>query len=590
MDEAEPTQVSKEKGRSSVFQMPEGYSPHLCNEDMAPTPKEQRTWGTMHIAALWVGMSVCVPTYMLAGNLIQQGLNWWESVLVILAGNLVVLFPMILNGHAGTEYGIPFPVLLRTSYGHKGAHVPSVLRALVACGWFAFQTWIGGEALHTVTVNLLPGVWPDVFGAKFAMYILFWLMNVYFVWNGTESIKKLESLAAPMLLGIGVLLLGWGVQKGGGLTAVLDRSYELARAPVVAYQDEDQVRLDFYVLSDAEGRPKAKAFEIQNEAPVAGDAKPSDKFYSTGRREFASSTSISRREIQDAKTLWVRFDSELKDQDGRTSSWVKAPVHAQKPAPGSQGANRWLLYLGGITAMVAFWATLALNIPDITRFAQSQKDQMMGQAIGLPLTMGLYSFIGLAVTCATLNIFPDLVIGSDAIWDPIQLLSRFDSKIAIIVAMVMLAVATLTTNIAANVISPANCFSNAWPEKISFRTGGMMAACLGVMMMPWKLKDYYLTWLITYSGLLGPIMGVMVVDYALIRKRRLDVDALYTEGSSYSYFRGFHLAGIGSTLFGIFVVCLGLWVPSLHYLHTGAWFSGALSAGLVYFLVAKRPD
>ncbi len=571
---------------SSNFSIPPGYSPNLYNEDMAPTPESQKTWNMWEIAALWVGMSVCIPTYMLAGSLIQQGLSWLEAVGVIMAGNLVILVPMILNAHAGTKYGIPFPVLLRTSYGHKGAHIPAVLRALVACGWFGIQTWIGGIALHTMTHALAPGLWADTFANTFVMYIVFWIMNLYFVWNGTEAIRWLESYAAPLLLGIGVVLLGWGVTEGGVMTAVLDRSYDLAKPVLVAKTNggaaasgSRTVDLSIQVLNDLKGQPKAQSM-ILGEVVTQSDGTTEDRPLTAW---IPYSASYKMTVTQD--TVWAKFDSEVTDTDGRTSSVVRAKVDQSQEAQKSKA----VVYLMAITAMVAFWATLALNIPDITRYAKSQKDQAMGQAIGLPLTMGLYSFIGLAVTCATLNIFPDLVIGADAIWDPVALLARFDSKVAVILAMFMLAIATLTTNIAANVISPANCFSNAFPTKVTFRSGGMIAAFLGVAMMPWKLMNAYIGFLITYSGLLGPIMGVMIVDYVWVRNRDIDIDALYIAESEYSYSGGFHIAGVVSTLVGVAVVTAGFQVPSLSFLRDGAWFSGAISAGIVYALMAKRP-
>lgn len=564
--------------------MSASYSPSLYNEDMAPTPQEQRTWTAFHIASLWIGMAVCVPTYMLAGSLIQQGLNWWESILVILVGNLVVLVPMILNGHAGTAYGIPFPVLLRASYGHKGAHIPSLLRALVACGWFGIQTWIGGVALHTMTLNLVPGYWTDDFAHTFVMYLIFWLMNMYFVWNGTESIKTLETWSAPFLIGIGLVLLGWGVSNGGGLGATLDRSYELARPVVVAERtDGARVKLKLRALLDLEGKPKAKAMLLGEVVP-GPDGAPVKKPLTTWIPfvpEYDLATTAAR--------VYAQFDSEAVDTDKRSSSAIEAAVAAAGTPAVPAGTDRWKIYLLGLTAMVGFWATLALNIPDITRLAKSQRDQALGQSVGLPLTMGLYSFIGLAVTCATLNIFPDLVVGQDAIWDPVALLSRFDNPLVTVIAMIMLAVATLTTNIAANVISPANSFAAAFPDKISARTGGVLAACLGILMMPWKLLDMYLGWLIGYSGLLGPVIGVMVVDYYLVRKTELDVDALYTEGSAYAYQGGFNLVALLATGLGVATVVLGWMVPALGFLAEGAWFSAAIVAGAVYFALQPRP-
>lgn len=570
------------------------YSPRLHNEDMAPTPQDQQTWNMWEIAALWVGMSVCIPTYMLAGSLIRQGLSWLEAIGLIMAGNVVVLVPMILNAHAGTKYGIPFPVLLRTSFGHRGAHIPAVLRALVACGWFGIQTWIGGEALHLMLHALMPEMWPDTFTLKFAMYLVFWVMNLYFVWNGTESIRWLESWAAPLLLGIGVLLLGWGVTSGGGMSKVLDRSHDLAKPVLVATRGDapGTVSMTLNVLME-DGQPKAKSMELGVVVDPEAET-PAARYRSiTGWVPYAPTYTLRVAEGED--TVFARFDNEASDTDERTSSYVTATLAAEGEGSPAEGPSRWILYLKAVTAMVAFWATLALNIPDITRFAKSQRDQAMGQAIGLPLTMGLYSFIGLAVTCATLNIFPDLVIGPDAIENPVTLLARFESKFAVVLAMFMLAVATLTTNIAANIISPANCFSNLMPETVTFRTGGMIAAGIGVAMMPWRLLGTYIGWLLAYSGLLGPIMGVMVADYVFIRKFQIDVDALYTEGSEYEFTNGFNVPGVVATGLGVAVVVAGMVFTGadggldLSFLAEGAWFSGALTAALVYTVLAKRP-
>jgi cytosine/uracil/thiamine/allantoin permease len=413
------------------------------------------------------------------------------------------------------------------------------------------------------------------------MYLIFWLMNMYFVWNGTESIKTLETWAAPFLIGIGLVLLGWGVTRGGGLGATLDRSNELARPVLSAQRDGSRVRMKMAVLVDLGGSPKAKSMQLGEVVP-GPDGKPARKAL-TGWIPYAPEYDLAT----EAAAVYAQFDSEVQDTDKRTSTAVEVEVSAAGTVPAP--TERWKIYLLGLTAMVGFWATLALNIPDITRLARSQRDQALGQAIGLPLTMGLYSFIGLAVTCATLNIFPDLVIGRDAIWDPVALLSRFDNPMITIIAMIMLAVATLTTNIAANVISPANSFAAAFPEKISARTGGVLAACLGILMMPWKLLNMYLGWLIGYSGLLGPVIGVMVVDYYLVRKTELDVDALYTEGSAYAYQGGFNTVAILATGLGIATVVLGWMVPALSFLAEGAWFSAAIVAGGVYYALQPRP-
>ncbi len=450
----------------------------LINADIAPTTIAQRTWGTYNIAALWIGMSVCIPTYMLASGLIAGGMNWWQAIGTIAIANVIVLIPMILNAHAGTKYGVPFPVLARSSFGTLGSNIPALLRAIVACGWFGIQTWIGGQAINAMLVVLIPQ-WGAFAGGPWVSFAIFWLMNVYFIVNGTESIRWLESLSAPFLIVVGLALLWWAYDRGGGWGPIL--------------------------------------------------SQPS-KFQSAG--EF------------------------------------------------------WRFFMPALTGMVGFWATLSLNIPDFSRYAKSQRAQIMGQAIGLPPTMALYSFIGVAVTSATIVIF------GEAIWDPVALLARFNNPFIIVLSMVSLLVATLTTNIAANVVSPANDLANLMPRKISFKTGGLITAFIGIVMMPWKLLSDYGTyifgWLIGYSSFLGPIAGVLIADYFLLRKKRLNVRDLYLRGGEYEYTRGFNWRAIAALAAGVLVALIGLVVADLRGLYDYAWFVGFAVAFATYSIIMKR--
>lgn len=470
------------------------HDPVLHNPDLEPTSRDERTWSKWNLAALWVGMSVCVPTYMLAGNLVASGMNWWEAMLAILLGNLLVLIPMVLNGHAGTKYGIPFPVFARSSFGVFGTHIPSIARALVACGWFGIQTYIGGEALSAVVGILWEGWAPLGEGASFLgmsltswiSFIAFWLLQVFFVWKGTESIKWLENLAAPFLLLIGAGLLWWAIDQADGLGVLLEQSSKLVA-------------------------------------------------------EENSHTGLS---------------------------WVV------------------LIFLPGLTAMVGYWATLSLNIPDFTRYCSSQREQMLGQLFGLPTTMVFFSFIGVAVTSAT------VVVYGEAIWDPVELVRRLaadsGSAMLAVLAMAALAVATLSTNIAANVVAPANSFSNAFPRWLSFRGGGMVAAALGVVICPWLVLDELIGFLVSYSGLLGAVGGVLIADYWLLRHTRLDVRSLYDSQGAYRYRSGFNWKGIAAMLAGIAIVLLGKTHPALDFLFQGAWFAGFTASLLTYVLLMRR--
>src|SRR5438270_2185698 len=426
---------------------------HLYNKDLAPVPGDRRKWRVGSFAALWISMSACIPTYMLASSLIGGGMNWSQAIITIFLGNLIVVIPMILNAHAGTRYGIPFPVFCRASFGTRGANIPALMRAFVACGWFGIQTWIGGNAIYKImsifAPSLATGSTQNFLGITFAQFIcfmFFWSINMLVVYKGIDCIRWLLNIKAPLLIVLGLMLLWWAYRNAGGFGPIL--AQPSAFAP---------------------GQPKAGQF--------------------------------------------------------------------------------FSFFVPALTGMIGFWATLSLNIPDFSRYAVSQRDQVIGQALGLPLTMALYSFIGVAVTSAT------TIIYGQTIWDPVDVLTRFTNPVVLVVALLALCIATLATNIAANVVSPANDFSHVAPHKISFRTGGLITGIVGIVMMPWKLvadpSGYIFTWLIAYSALLGPIGGILIADYFVWRRRNLDVDALYRADGEYRFTNGFSIVAILALLLGI---------------------------------------
>src|SRR5438045_641709 len=400
----------------------------LYNNDLAPVPASGRKWGLLSFAALWVSMSACIPTYMLASSLIGGGMNWSQAIVTIFLGNAIVVVPMILNAHAGTNYGIPVPACCRASFGTRGANIPALMRAFVACGWFGIQTWIGGNAIY----KIMSVFWPSLahgsssaFGItlpQFACFLFFWGINMLVVYKGIDCIRWLLNIKAPLLIALGLVLLWWAYQNAGGFGPILSQPSAFDR-----------------------GQPKAGQF--------------------------------------------------------------------------------FSFFVPALTGMIGFWAPLSLNIPDFSRYACSQRDQALGQAIGLPPTMALYAFIGVAVTSAT------TIIYGQTIWDPVDVLTHFSNPIVLVVAMLALCIATLATNIAANVVSPANDFSHVAPHKISFRTGGLITGIVGIVMMPWKLvadpSGYIFTWLAGYSALLGPIGGIMIADYYILRRRQLHLAGLY---------------------------------------------------------------
>jgi len=470
----------------------------LYSEDLAPVPLSERSWNTWNYAALWISMSLCIPTYMLSSSLIEGGMNWWQAILTIFLGNTIVLIPMLLNGHAGAKYGIPFPVFARASFGTKGANIPALLRAIVACGWFGIQTWIGGFAMFQMfrlwipALDTLPQIFPDSFGLETGpaiCFFLFWLLNMYVVYLGVDSIRKLLVFKAIFLPVAALALLLWAISAAKGLGPILET--------------------------------------------------PS---------KFTNSTDF---------------------------------FHFFFPA---------------LTGMVGFWATLSLNIPDFTRYAKSQKAQIKGQIIGLPPSMTLFAFVGVVVTSATTIVF------GTTIWDPVVLAGKFDSKLLVSVAMIAVAISTLATNIAANIVSPANDFANFAPSKIDFRKGGYITGIIGILIFPWKLiadpSGYIFTWLVGYSSLLGPVGGIMIVDYCFIRKQQLELADLYHEHGIYRFSNGFNKNAIAALLLGILPNVPGFfttikvvgddvfptWVSGLYHY---AWFVGFGISGLVYWILMR---
>ncbi len=471
----------------------------LYSEDLAPVPLNERSWNTWNYAALWISMSLCIPTYMLSSSLIEGGMNWWQAILTIFLGNTIVLIPMLLNGHAGAKYGIPFPVFARASFGTKGANIPALLRAIVACGWFGIQTWIGGFAMFQMfrlwipALDTLPQVFPDSFGLETGpaiCFFLFWLLNMYVVYLGVDSIRKLLVFKAIFLPVAALALLLWAISEANGLGPILET--------------------------------------------------PS---------KFTNTTDF---------------------------------FHFFFPA---------------LTGMVGFWATLSLNIPDFTRYAKSQKAQIKGQIIGLPPSMTLFAFVGVVVTSATTIVF------GTTIWDPVVLAGKFDSKLLVSVAMIAVAISTLATNIAANIVSPANDFANFAPSKIDFRKGGYITGIIGILIFPWKLiadpSGYIFTWLVGYSSLLGPVGGIMIVDYYFIRKQQLELADLYHEHGIYRFSNGFNKNAIAALLLGILPNVPGFlttikvvgddvfpaWVSGLYHY---AWFVGFTISGLIYWILMKK--
>ena len=456
----------------------------LFNADLAPVPRARRTWTTYNFAALWISMAHCIPTYMLASGLITSGLSWKQALFTILLGNVIVLVPILLNSHPGTRYGIPFPVFARAAYGTFGSNVPALMRALVACGWFGIQCWIGGKALHTFFRSMWPA-WETVLGGHvgghaptmWLSFLMFWGMNIWIIFRGMDLLRKVENIAAPYVLVMTAVLVGWAVDRAHGLGPILERN---------------------------------------------------SHFHGHG--------------------------------------------------------SFWSVFIPSLTGMIGFWATLSLNMPDFTRFGRSQREQIVGQVVALPTTMAVFAAMGIMITSAT------TIIYGETIWDPVKLVGRFESPIVVAIAMFTAVVATLAVNIAANVVSPANDFANAFPRLISFKTGGLVTGILGIAIRPWRLladpSGYIMSWLLGYSGGLGSIAGVLIVDYWIVRRRALALGDLYLPDGVYSYRGGWNWRAIVATAAGCAFAWGGLVVPALAPLYDYAWFVGLAVSGVVHWALS----
>lgn len=555
----------------------------LYSPELAPVPKEGRTWNTWNLAALWVGMAVCIPTYLLASYMIRSGLSWQSALIIIGLANLVITLPMVLNGHAGVKYGIPFPVIGRSAFGTKGIHLVSIIRAIVACGWFGVQTWVGGLAIYSIW-NATTGN-PDAAGlnlGEFVCFGLFWLINMYFIWKGTESIKWLENFSAPILLLIGIILIYWGYQNVGGFSLVLDQGRQLQqKTATLSYSETHQtLLLELSPLKDKMGKAKADSIGISirkggtYEPTIWKKAHISDKVYF----EKDAMAGIDPEILEGKVPIQIQFK-----KGTIFSNKLDVLIQNEK----EDGASIWE-YMLWFTAMVGFWATMSISISDITRFAKSQKDQLAGQFIGLPGTMIFYSFVGIFVTCAAIVAFPDVLIAEDAPWDPVSLVSKFESPWVIIFAQFAMIIATLSTNIAANVIAPANAFSNLAPKKITFQSGGFIAGFLGIAICPWWLMNEISGILIFVSGLLGPVLGILLCDYYIIRQKQLSLSDLFLEKGLYSFGgSGFNPKALIALVLGTLTALIGYWIPQVDFLYKLSWFTGFSVAFGVFWALSK---
>jgi nucleobase:cation symporter-1, NCS1 family len=472
-----PSVITSDDGRIELSEGVVLDDARFVNQDIKPVPLARRRWNTYNFLALWVGMSHNIATWTLASGLVALGMDWKQSVLTIALANLIVLGPVILNGHAGTRYGIPFPVFARASFGLRGANLPAVIRALVACVWFGIQTWIGGGAIFALGGKAFGSWWVNagpVGGepwTEWLSFALFWLLQVLVIVRGMDTLRRFENWAAPLVMVGAVALLIWVAVKAGGLGPLLS---------------------------------------------------------------------------QPSKLGW--------------------------------GQGFWKVFFPALMGMIGFWSTLSLNIPDFTRFGGSQRAQARGQALGLPTTMTIFALLSVLVTSGSQALF------GAPVWDPVELLTKLDNVAGTLVGLFIVLIATLSVNIAANVVSPAYDFANLIPRHVNFRTGALITGVVGVVILPWKLYSnpdvYIFTWLDTVGGLLGAVAGILIADYWILRRTRLALDELYKPEGRYWYNGGWNWRAVASFLVGGLLAIGGSYSPVSGGVKQGPFPAG----GLIPFL------
>lgn len=411
----------------------------------------------------------------------------WQALETVTVANVILILAMWANSMAGAKYGLPFPGLLRASFGRNGAQIPVAIRAFVAIFWFAVQTYVGSLAVKAILGGLIPG-WNSLDVSILGMGLngwisfgIFWVLHAYVIFRGMERIKFFELWAGPIVIVAGLALVIWAVGAAGGVGPLVDQPSRLAPG------------------------------------------------------EF------------------------------------------------------WPLFALSVTGLVSVWSTLVLNIPDFTRFSRSQRDQMTGQAIGLPLTTILFSIMSIAITAGSTVAF------GRPIAEPVELMQAFGNPIVLIIGGAIIMIATLSVNVAANIVSPAYDLVNMFPKRLNFVSAGLISIVIGVLFLPWLWMDNAATIFAVLGyigGALGLVAGIMLADFYLIRRRNYDLGSFYTRGGLYEYSGGWNLRAIAATAIGLVVAFVGVFAPlvgveSLGFLSAYTWFLGLAVSFFAYALLMR---
>jgi NCS1 family nucleobase:cation symporter-1 len=458
--------------------------PLLYNDDLRPVPESERTWTWLHYSTVWMGMVHNIVAYTTAASLIALGMSVWQALFTVLTANLVLILAMCANGVAGAKYGLPFPVLMRAAFGHKGAQIPVFVRAAVAMFWFAVQTYAGSVAINAIIGAVIPA-WKDLGTQILGMginnwisFVIFWALHVAIIRHGMARVRFFELWAGPLVLVMAGVLVVWALKQAHGFGPLFHQP---------------------------------------------------------------------------------------------------AKVH---------GSEFWVLYGASVTGLIGVWSTLVLNIPDFTRFSRSQKDQMVGQTVGLPVTALVFSFMSILITSGTVAAY------GKPIPNPVDLLIRMDSTPVLILGGIALLIATLSVNVAANVVSPAYDLVNLFPRRLTFVSAGIISTILAVVFVPWlwfENADRVFQVLNVIGGALGPLAGIMLVDFFLLRRTSYDVGSFYVRSGQYAYQSGWNVRGLIALGIGLVAALAGNIVPGLGDLADYGWFIGLVVGAIAYY-VAMATD
>ncbi|MGO5013728.1 NCS1 family nucleobase:cation symporter-1 [Niallia sp. Sow4_A1] len=453
----------------------------LYNADLAPTPKAKRNWTAWIYACVWMGIVHNINQWVITANMLDKGMSFWQAFGVTCFAFGIVYVVLILNSFAGAKYGVPFPVLIRSAFGHKAALIPIFIRGVLGIFWFGIFVYLASESIDVAFGAIVPG-WEDLSNINFLGmglntvigYTISIILHYLLITHGIERIKKYELWAGPLIMVVAIALVIWAINVAGGLSPL------------------------------------------------------------------------------------VNIESTIAKEDF------------------------WGLFFLSATGIIGTVATLIVNIPDLTRFSRSQKDQIVGQAIGVPIMFIFFSIISLLVTAGTMYAYGGVIN------DPIHIIERFDNPLVVFIGAIIILASVLSLNAATNAIAVGFDLAALLPQKLNFRKAGIIAIFVGVLSLPWLWygETAYMDNIMGVLGsTMGPVAGIMLIDFFVIRRQKYEVNSLFVTDGLYAYKDGWNIHAVLAFIIGFIIALSGLIVPKLDWLYAYNWFLGIGTGGLVYWLL-----